>query len=726
MAYAKIANLPPQYGLYSSFIGVMIYPLFGTSKDISIGTTAIMSLMIGQIVTGIMATQEFQTGVWTFHTIAVTLSLLGGFITLGVGILRLGILFSFICQPAVAGFMAGSGLTIVINQLNKIFGIPNINTSEAPYMVFGKTLINLPHAHVDAAFGLLTLIWLYGVRYLCGRLSARYPNRARILFFFNNSRNIIAIVVTTLLSFLINHFGKYDKSPFNILGPVPAGFQEMGVATVDRSLASFVLKDLPGVAVLLVMEHCAISSSLGKTSDYRIDVNQEIMSIGLANILGSFFGAYPSTGAFSRTAVMSKSGSRTPLTSVFVGIIVALAIYAFTPVFPYISTASLAAIIAHAVTDLICGPKVWKRFFDFHPSELVVFAAAYIIALVTRIDVSVYVPVVLSLIVQLYRIARPSYAFLGRLDLEDDFSAQEKNVTFSSDIDKIDSALFFPFTHPTLGQCLRPIGCGIVCFQPQENIVFQNTTFLFDKLADEIKSVTRRGKPLAEKMGDRPWNETTSGQKGKEKPLLRAVILDLSGVHHMDYTGMEGLMDAAVMTERYSGCNVSWYIATGDSISVRQSLLFAGFGRQRRRSPPGSFFSDLSKAKNGSGHPPGEKGCRTGQDKTYDTSKKRQQEQVVVIEDVEHQRSTEKPAEDAKSVDEIGSMSNASFSSDDSSDWCYCDDQKLEAEAGPIGTVRDRYPYFFTSLHEAVRTALINHSCEDDTLSNPSSHHDGP
>ncbi|KAF7728320.1 hypothetical protein EC973_006261 [Apophysomyces ossiformis] len=704
----------------------MIYPFLGTSKDISIGTTAIMSLMIGQIVATIMATPEFQSGLWSFHTIAVTLSLLAGIILLGVSLLRLGILYNFICQPAVAGFMAGSGLTIVINQFNKIFGIPNINTSQAPYLVFGKTLINLPNTHVDAAFGLLSLVWLYGVRYLSGKLTARYPHRARLIFFFNNSRNIIVIVTTTLISYLINHFGKYEKSPFKILGPVPAGFQQMGVPSMNRSLASFVATDLPGIAVLLVMEHCAISTSLGKVSDYRIEVNKEIMSIGLANIFGSFFGAYPSTGAFSRTAVMSKSGARTPLSNIFVGIIVVLAIYAFTPAFQYIPDAGLAAVIAHAVTDLIVGPKVWKKFFDFHPSELLIFAAAYIISLFTRIDVSVYVPVVISLIVQLYRVARPKFAFLGRLDLEDDFGEQEKRGSFNSDIDNIDRALFLPLDHPTLGQCVRPIGHGIVCFQPQENVVFQNASFLFDKLMDEIKSVTRRGKPLAEKMGDRPWNDTAAVEKTREKPLLRAVVLDLSGVHQMDYTGMEGLMDVAIMAERYSGSCCSWYIVTGNSIGVRKSLLFAGFGRQRRRSPPGAFLSDLGKAKDGSGHPSGEKGCRNNRDEPYDTDTKKQQEQVVVIEDVERQRKAENNAEDLNSVYEAGVLSSASLSCDESTDWCYCDGQTMAAATGRISAVRDRYPYFFTSLHEAVRAALINHGCDDDTLSNSPATYENP
>ncbi|KAI8137172.1 sulfate transporter family-domain-containing protein [Fennellomyces sp. T-0311] len=689
MAYAKIALLPPQYGLYSSFVGVVIYPFLGTSKDISIGTTAIMSLLVSQIFLGIESTPQYQSGEWTQHQFAVTAALFAGIVALGLSLLRLGILFNFICQPAVAGFMAGSGLTIVINQFPKIFGVPNINTSEAPYLVFGKTLSQLNHSTVDAIFGVLSLVWLYGIRYLSQRLSARYPQHARKFFYFNIARNAVLIIFTTFLSWLINHFGEYESSPFSILGAVPAGFQMMGAPKVDSGLVAAIMPNIPSVVTLLIMEHCSIAVSLGKQSDYRINVNQEILTIGLTNIFGSFFSAYPSTGSFSRSAVTSKSGSRTPLTNVVVAIIVVLALYALTPAFQYIPNASLAAIIAHAVTDLISGPKVWRRFLRVHPSELLIFAAAYIIALFTRIDVSVYVPVGLSLIVQLYRTARPDYAILGRVDMHPVSNSEKKQIR--DDYEELADCRFFSFTHPTLGHCVRPIAPGIVAFQPRDNMLFENSIYFTEKLMDEVKRTTRRGKPMAEKMGDRPWNDTGSVEKGRHKPLLRAIIMDLYGVHQMDYSAVEDLKAAVKQVDRYTGENVSWFFVLNDSMAVRKCLLFGGFGTQRRK-PGGPFHSDLSKKEH--------KEPKAGDDdSSTNGNKDGTEEKQIEVKDVHKHHST-------------GSNGSGDDVSTDSSFWaqqqCNCDS---------ISHVDDVYPYFFVSMHDAALAAYVTQLGNDDAAS---------
>ncbi|KAI9490876.1 sulfate transporter family-domain-containing protein [Zychaea mexicana] len=706
MAYAKIASLPPEYGLYSSFVGVVIYMFMGTSKDISIGTSAIMSLLFSQIFLGIQATPEFQSGEWTTHQFAVTMALFAGIISLGLSVLRLGILFHFICQPAVAGFMAGSGLTIVINQFSKIFGVSNINTSEAPYLVFGKTLINLNHSTVDAIFGVLSLIWLYGVRYLCQYLTKRYPQHARKFFFFNISRNVVVIVFTTFLSWLINHFGHYETSPFGILGPVPAGFQNMGVPEIDSGLVAEIMPNIPSVVTLLIMEHCSIATSLGKQSDYRINVNQEIMTIGLTNIFGSFFSAYPSTGSFSRSAVTSKSGARTPLTNIFVAIIVVLALYAFTPAFQYIPNASLAAIIAHAVTDLIVGPSVWRRFWRYHPSELVIFAAAYIIALFTRIDISVYVPVGLSLIVQLYRSARPEYAILGRVAMNPACDSEKKDA-IQTDYDELADCRFFSFTHPTLGHCVRPIAPGIVAFQPRENMLFENSVYYSEKLLDEVQSTTQRGKPLAEKIGDRPWNDTGDTEKGPDKPLLRAIIIDMTGVHQMDYSAAEDLKATVKQVDRYSGRSIPWLFVLNDSMAVRKGLLYAGFGTQRRK-VGGPFRSDLPKKKKqnnaGDNNSSSESGDENaGSDDSKDPGKAQQQ----VIEDIYKHHSSSK-----------NNNSDAAVSSDDCDSSCWSNQQRCNCDT--ISHVDDVYPYFFVTMRDAACAAYV---CNLDIPSSIASEH---
>ncbi|KAI8971566.1 sulfate transporter family-domain-containing protein [Mycotypha africana] len=771
LAYAKIANLPPVYGLYSSFLGVMLYPFLGTSKDISIGASAICSLLVGQVMNKFYASQQYLSGQWTTHDVVVTLTLFSGLIVLVLGVLRLGALFNFISQPAIAGFMAGSGLTIIINQFNKIFGVPHINTSEAPYLVFGKTLINLHHSTVDAAFGISALIYLFTVKYYAQHLMQRYPQYGRWIFFFNSSRSIVVLVFGTLLTFMINHFGYFQQSPISIMGVIPAGLNDIGVPSIRTDILSFFSSDLPGIIVLMVMEHGAIGTSLGKVANYKINMSQEMFATGLANVFGSFFCSYPGTGTFSRSAVMSKSGVRTPLASFFVGVIVLLAIYVCTPAFTYIPSAALAATIAHAVTDLVSGPAVWKKYWDANPFEFVIFASAYIIALFSRIDIAVYVPIALSLLAQLYRSARPRYAVLGRLDLDleltnsistnNDEKNQQKSQFDLCVVDSYsDNNQYFPVDHPTLNRFIRPIDEGIICFRPLENIVFENATYIFDKLQEEIESTTRRGRMPAEKLGDRPWNNAEPAGKELEKPLLYSVVLDLSGVHQMDYTGMEALKDAAIAAEGYSGQHVNWYIVTGDSLAVRKYLLFAGFGNQRRDlKRHGSFFSDLRHGVEEGGHRPGIAGCRAATDAQHatETEKKTRaaHNEIVTIEEVHnkhranffhlskgrkisHSQSincsnnhnndvyTENDVSDdtqqPKTVDiadeELGDA--ASEPHDKSSGWCYCNyaTNNFENPAeNRFVELQDRFPFFFTSLNEAVRAALTKKDEETDIYS---------
>jgi sodium-independent sulfate anion transporter 11 len=202
-------------------------------------------------------------------------------------------------------------------------------------------------------------------------------------------------------------------------------------------------------------------------------MSQETFALGLSNVLGAFFCAYPNTDAFARSAVMSKSGARTPMSSFFVGLIVIISIYVFTPVFAFISNASLAAIIAHSVTDLISGPTVWRKYWELNPSELLIFSAAYVISLFTRIDIADYVPVAISIVVQLYRSAHPRYAVLGLMDSYPECSGmsssnEKKNsnmYAINGIISSLNNIMFFPIDHATLSQYIRPIDAGVICFQ---------------------------------------------------------------------------------------------------------------------------------------------------------------------------------------------------------------------------------------------------------------------
>ncbi|KAI8889741.1 hypothetical protein K501DRAFT_237931 [Backusella circina FSU 941] len=727
-AYATMANFPPYYGLYTVLIGTLAYPLFGTSKDISLGCSAVLSLMVGQVLGKIVNMPQFISGEWTYMDFATNLSLITGLICTLLGLLRFGFLFRFICQPAISGFMAGSGITILVNQFPKLLGIPNISTLQATYLIFIDSLKSLKHTHYDAIVGLVGLVWLYFIKYYSQILMVKYPQHKRVIFVFNTSRSIIYLVVATVISFLINHYGKFSDSPFHILGVVPAGLGHTSPPTINKSLLEELLPDIPSLVVLMIMEHGAISSSLGKVFDYRVNMSQEVLAIGLSNVFGSFIGAYPGTGTFSRTAVASKSGSRTPLTSFFVGSIVCLSIYVLTPAFEFIPYATIAAIIIHSCTDLVSGPATWKKLWDLNPVEFIIYASSFLISLFARIDISVYVPVAISIIVQIYRTSRPKCHVLGcvALDAEKYPVKEKQSFTKSTEYgdDKPSNSIFFsPIDHEILGKYTKPIESDIVCFQPQENLVFQNGSYIFEHLMDHVKKETRRGKPLAEKVGDRTWNENSYDGKSSEKPLLNSIVLDLSGVHQMDFTGLEELVAVSIAIERYSGQPLKWYIVTGDSIAVRKALLFGGFGNQRPHPDrPGMFISDLKQNGKDEGHLPGTHGCSTKVKEYYmNSTDKDDCQQVVVIEDVQdtdrnRTRISSDTEEDKRSTTDLEKNLGMDKSSDDTNsdatdivpNLCYCNLQQSLPEDGRIASIEDRYPYFFKSLHHAAHTALKN------------------
>jgi sodium-independent sulfate anion transporter 11 len=406
---------------------------------------------------------------------------------------------------------------------------------------------------------------------------------------------------------------------------------------------------------------------------------------------------------------MSKSGARTPLVGLFVAVIVVLALYALTPAFYYIPNAALAAVIIHAVSDLIAGPAVWKRLWAVHPWEFIVFLTAMVITLFTSVDLGIYVPVALSLVIQLYRTARPAYSILGKLVLQD----PKQSIT--SDQEKSSGrTMYYPTSHPSLRNSLTQIAPGIIAFRPEESLIFQNVSFVFDKLTDEIKRVTKRGQALPESYGDRAWNEAMGAITPDDNlPLLRAVILDLSGVHQMDSTGFDALIETARQAERYSGQTCRWHFVCAEADTVRRGLLASGFGLQRHGT--NTFFINDFIHMDEKGHRYGEEGClnqstspnsepNLGQ---WDTKESKSVEAITTVEDIEKGISVEKLSEQHNGAGTSSSTDEATVSSDDASEYCRCHIDGTIDVSEPIGLVRDRWPYFHQTIEEAVGSAVL-------------------
>jgi sodium-independent sulfate anion transporter 11 len=219
MAYAKLANLEVQFGLYSSFMGVLVYWFFATSKDITIGPVAVMSQLTGGIVADLaVALPDVEA-----HVIASALAILAGSIVLFIGLIRCGWIVDLISLTALSAFMTGSALNIVVGQIPSMMGITGFSTRDAPYLVFIHTLQGLPRTTLDAAMGLSALTMLYLIRAGCSLAAKRWPKHQRLAFFLSTLRTVFVILLYTMISWLVNRGLPEDQVKFKILLDVPRG-----------------------------------------------------------------------------------------------------------------------------------------------------------------------------------------------------------------------------------------------------------------------------------------------------------------------------------------------------------------------------------------------------------------------------------------------------------------------------------------------------------------------
>lgn len=265
-------------------------------------------------------------------------------------------------------------------------------------------------------------------------------------------------------------------------------------------------------------------------NNYKINPNQELISIGVTNTVGSIFHAYPATGSFSRSALQSKSGVRTPAGGLAASVVVIVALYGLTPAFFWIPTAGLSAVIIHAVADLVASPAQVYSYWRVSPLEFFIWVAAVLVTIFSTIEDGIYASIVASLVLLLIRVAHPRGYFLGKVTLTDPQNGGE-----SRDV-------FLPLRPDGVTNSMvkvKPPPPGIVIYRFEESYLYPNCSMINSVIVDYVKENIRRGIDVgAIKVQDRPWNDPGPISGGAEaaqaanlaKPKLRAVILDLSGV----------------------------------------------------------------------------------------------------------------------------------------------------------------------------------------------------
>ncbi|KAG6002410.1 hypothetical protein E4U21_003115 [Claviceps maximensis] len=598
MAYALLAKLEPQFGLYSSFMGVIIYWIFGTSKDISIGPVAVLSTVVGTVVEDVMSSPDAK-GV-PAHVIASALSIIAGCIVLAIGLLRCGWIVDLISITSLSAFMTGSAITIAASQLPSLMGLTGFSNRDAAYMVVINTLKHIPEAKLDAVIGLTALFLLYLIRYVLILAAERYTAHKRIIFFMNTMRTVLVILLYTMISWLVNMHRRQNPL-FQVLGTVPKGFRDVAAPQLSGHVIAHFSSHLPATVVVMLVEHIAISKSFGRANNYMIDPSQEMVAIGMTNILGPFLGAYPSTGSFSRTAIQSKAGVRTPAAGIITGIVVLLATYLLTAVFFYIPSATLAAVIIHAVGDLVTHPDTVYQFWRVSPIEVFVFFVGVFMSVFAHIEDGLYATVSISAAILLYRMLKARGRFLGQVRVHSvlgDHVIGEDPKQLSGEYGTFDESsriaarnIYLPLDHgdgsnPEVN--LESPYPGVFIYRFSEGLNYPNANSSLDYLTNFVVSQTKRsGAETFARTGDRPWSDPGPLKSAKSRanpvvdglPTLKAIILDFSSVNHVDITSVQRLIDVRNQLDLYAAPDVvDWHVACINNRWTKRALIAGGFG----------------------------------------------------------------------------------------------------------------------------------------------------
>lgn len=406
LAYAEVAGLPVQYGLYSAFMGGFIYTLLGTSKDVTLGPTAIMSLLCFSVVGG----QPHR---------AVLLSLLCGLIQAVMALLRLGFLLDFISFPVIKGFTCAAAVTIGFGQVKNILGLQGI--PQEFFLEVYYTFYRIPEARIgDVVLGLLCLgllIMLLFMKASLGSDEAPYSSCSRVarklVWTVATMRNSLVVLAASFIAFSWDAYGYHV---FTITGKTSPGLPPFTPppttdTTANGTIVSFgeIVEGFGGALAVIpfmgLLESIAIAKAFASQNDYRIDANQELLAIGVTNIMGSFVSAYPVTGSFGRTAVNSQTGVCTPAGGIVTSVIVLLSLAFLMPVFYYIPKASLAAVIICAVAPMV-DYQVVAKMWRIRKLDLLPFLVTFLMSF-WQVQYGILGGVAASGAMLLYNIARP-------------------------------------------------------------------------------------------------------------------------------------------------------------------------------------------------------------------------------------------------------------------------------------------------------------------------------
>ena len=390
MAYALIAGLPPIYGLYAALTPQIIYALLGTSRQLAVGPVALDSLLVATGLGALSIDDPSQ-----YILMAIFLAFLVGAIQLLMGLFRMGFIISFLSKPVIIGFTSAAAVIIGLSQLKYIMGIELSQSNQLH--IFIQSLINS-----NSSVHFMTII-------------ISITSVVFILLIKKLNRKIPSALIAVILGILWVYFNGLDKQGVSVVGVIPEGLPSFQTPSFEVGSLKKLFPTAFTLALVAFMEAISIGKTMEeKHKNYVIDPNQELIALGSANIIGSFFQSYPTTGGFSRTAVNDQAGAKTGVAALVTALSVAIILMFFTHWFYFLPKAVLASIIITAVINLV-DFKFAIRLYKKRKDEFVILVITFLATLFLGITEGILLGILISLLLLVYRASMPHYAFLGRI-----------------------------------------------------------------------------------------------------------------------------------------------------------------------------------------------------------------------------------------------------------------------------------------------------------------------
>ena len=495
IAYALIAGLPPIYGLYCALVPQVMYAIFGSSRQVAIGPVAMDSLIVA---TGVSTLA--LVGSENYISIAILLALMVGTIQLIMGIFNLGFIVNFLSKPVITGFTSAVALIIGFNQFRNLLGLDFVQSDQIQIILQGIWLELGNFNYHTATIGLISMIIIIISR----RINKKIPN---------------ALMVVILGVLLMKYFGNIFIN-VSIVKDIPSGLPKFGIPEFDFDL----IRNLLPIALTLVMvgylETISIGKSLeAKQDEYRIRPNQELIALGISNMVGSLFKAYPSASSFSRSAINYESGAKTGMAALISVVMVLITLLFLMPLFYYLPKTVLSAIIIVAVFGLVNFKEagfLWKA----NQLDFCLMLSTFIATLFLGIEFGIITGVGLSLIVLIFRTSRPYVVELGKVPNSNFYKNKERFEEVVLDED-------------------------VLVFRFDAQLFYANASYFRDRL---------------EQMMDNKGN------------ALKLIVLDAESINRVDSTGVEMLKERILFCQKKG---IIFYLA-GVKGPVRDDLFKSG------------------------------------------------------------------------------------------------------------------------------------------------------